>query len=92
MPKLLFLSRLAFICNICYLLGFMIRLNWVEAQQYFWSIILILGYLPGIIINMGVNFLILFRILVHRKPVGVPAWLAVTNGLFCILQLADLIL
>lgn len=91
MPRLLFLSKLAFICNICYALGFLVRADLLKPDPHFWPMILLAGYLPGILFNFIVNLAYLFRIIVRKGFDKHPGWLVITNLIFLLFQLADLL-
>jgi len=87
MRWLLFLSRLAFICNVFFLLAFSLQLsNWIKDQQLT-STILILGYVMGFSLNPFVNLCYLFTSIVSRKKLTiVPSWLIAANVLFLIID------
>ena len=91
MRWLLFLSRLALICNFFFLLAFSLHFyNWTGDEQIS-STIIILGYFMAVIIN-PVTVLLYLMITLFRKPIPVPAWLMALNILFLILQLLYIIL
>lgn len=88
MPKLLFFSRVALLCNLCFLLIYLMRYVPQLKEGFFVSTIIITGLVLAIVINLIVN---LFYILIkvgYKKPVTpyVPAWLVVTNFLFFLIQ------
>jgi hypothetical protein len=87
MRWLLFLSRLAFICNIFFLLAFSIQLsNWIKDEQLT-STIVVLGYVMGFTLNPVVNLCYLFTAIIARKKLSiVPSWLIVANVLFLIID------
>ena len=82
------LSRIAFICNIFFLVAFSMQLtNWVQ-NETFTSMILILGYIFVFVLNPIVNLCYLIMILFRRKLTRyVPAWLVASNVLFLLIQL-----
>ena len=84
----LFFSRVAFICNICFLIAFSVQLtHWIKNEQLTSTIILI-GYVMGFIINPFVNLSYLFTALISRKKLAiVPAWLITANILFLVIQI-----
>jgi hypothetical protein len=94
LPKILsmmwlyFFSRVAFICNICFLIAFSVQLtHWIKNEQLTSTIILI-GYVMGFIINPFVNLSYLFTALISRKKLAiVPAWLITANILFLVIQI-----
>ena len=91
MRWLLFLSRLALICNFFFLLSFSLHFyNW-SGNGDVTSTILIIGYFLAIVINPITNLCYLV-ILMIRKPHPVPGWLVALNIVFLILQLVYIIL
>jgi hypothetical protein len=86
--RLLFWSRVAFICNIFFLLAFSIQLtDWVQNQDIS-STIALIGYVMGFVINPFVNiaYLIIF-IVSKRKLRLIPSWLITANILFLVMQI-----
>lgn len=87
MRWLLFLSRLAFICGIFFLLAVSLQMsNWSQEEAITSSIILI-GYIMGIVIIPLVNLSYLIVLIIRKKLEPVPLWLSLANLLFLILQL-----
>lgn len=88
MQKLLFLSRLAFICNVFFLLAVVIQqTDWITNPDIS-SFIATLGYFMALVINPLVNLLYLFLFLLKKKFWrAVPLWLITVNGLFLVLQI-----
>jgi len=92
MRWLLFLSRLAFICNVFFLLAVSLQLTrWFQNEDAEATIIII-GYFMAAIINPVANISCLF-LLVYRKSSldVVPRWLLLSNFVFLILQLIYLL-
>lgn len=87
MRWLLFLSRLAFICNIFFLLAFSLRLtNWIQ-QPDLEASILITGYFMAALFNPIVNFCYLLVFFVRRRALAnLPSWLMTANILFLVMQ------
>ena len=87
MRWLLFLSRVAFICNICFLVAFSIQLTrWISDEQLTSTIVLI-GYVMGFILNPFVNISYLFTAIVSRSKLkNIPAWLITANIFFLVIQ------
>jgi hypothetical protein len=88
MRVLRLLSRVAFICNICFLLASFIQ--WIPnpPEGEVISVIIVLGYLLSIFINTLVNIWVLLALLTRRLRYGmVPLWLLIVNALFFILQI-----
>jgi hypothetical protein len=88
MRGLLFLSRVAFICNIFFLLAFSLQLsNWINNEELT-STILMLGYVFVFILSPVVNICYLFLVLFRKKLTRiVPAWLVTGNALFLVIEL-----
>ncbi|HYM92929.1 MAG TPA: hypothetical protein VET23_02235 [Chitinophagaceae bacterium] len=83
MRWLLFLSRLSFICGICFLLAISIRIrNWTH-DEMITSTIVVIGYFIGIITVPITNICYLLVIISKKKlRTYVPLWLVIVNGLF----------
>lgn len=88
MQRLLFYSRIAFVCNIFFLLAFTLHLTpWVTNEDLT-SWILILGYVMGFILNPILNLIYLILFIGRRKFIPpVPSWLVMANVLFLVIQL-----
>jgi hypothetical protein len=87
MTKLLFLSRVALICNVCFLATLALHYVPVVAQGVVSSTVIILGTVMAIVINALMNFLYLvIAISGTRLQKLVPVWLIIVNFLFLILQ------
>jgi len=92
MRLLRFLSRVAFICNICFLLATLTRFLPMP-DNGLTSNIIILGYLLSIMLNVLVNTILLLLLLFGRlRRSGVPIWLLIINFIFFIIQIALLII
>lgn len=92
MPKILFLSRVALICNICFLITLLMHYIPAVASGIFSSTLIILGTVMAIVINVLMNILYLI-IVFYGRPIRkfVPVWLISVNFLFLILQVILLI-
>ena len=92
MSRLLFFSRVAFLCNICFLVTFIIRFVPALKEAFFVSTIVIIGLVMSIVINVMVNLFCLVMVMT-RKPLRqyVPMWLMITNFLFFVIQVILLI-
>jgi hypothetical protein len=88
MRKLLFFSRVAFICNICFLLTWLMRYLPPMQQGHIASTVVILGIGLAVILNVIINLFIIVALL-QRKPLKehIPRWLVIANILFLIAQL-----
>lgn len=86
MRWLLFLSRLAFICGLFFLLTFSIEMkDWIGVQSIN-STVFIIGLLGAFIIPL-VNLCYLVVLVIRKNLSAVPLWLSLSNLLFLILQL-----
>lgn len=88
MRKLLFFSRVAFICNVCFLVTFLVQYTtWLPAL-FLSSTILILGNVFALIMNLGVNVFYGILLLSRRTELlQLPQWLIIANFLIFIVQL-----
>ncbi len=88
MRWLLVLSRIAFICNICFLIAFSLQLTkWISNEQITSTIVLI-GYVMGFLLNPFVNLAYAVTAILPGKKLSIiPAWLITANILFLVIQL-----
>ena len=88
MRVLRLLSRVAFICNVSFLLvSFIQRLPYKVEEQLVLTLAT-LGYVMAIFVNAFVNIWVLGAFLVGRlRRAEVPGWLLVVNALFFLVQL-----
>jgi hypothetical protein len=83
MRWLLFLSRLAFICGIFFLLSVSLLIRDWAQDDAITSTIITIGYTMGLIIVPVVNVCYLVVLFIKRRiAVYVPLWLVVANILF----------
>lgn len=86
MPKLLFLNRLALICNILFLVCLVLqRTQDFITNQDLSGLIIILGWLLSFLLSVIVNFWTAI-LLLKKREIGVPHWLVVTNLIFFIIE------
>ena len=90
MRLLRFLSRVAFICNICYLLASLIRYLPNPPEGNVLSTIIVLGWMLGILMNVVVNVWWLAAWAFSKAPLDIPRWLRIVNLIFLIIQLVIL--
>jgi hypothetical protein len=88
MQSLIFFSRVAFICNVCFVLVWGMRFYPILKQGQtgeMVSLVLILGILIAFLLNIAVNGFVL-AFMLQRKTVWkhFPRWLIITNFLFLI--------
>lgn len=90
MRWLLFLARVAFICNLFFIACVIFRYKDVIGGESLRGFIVIVGWLIAPIITVIVNVLYLALFLLKKQPgVLIPGWLLVFN---IIIQLAQLII
>ena len=88
MRRTLFLSRVAFICNVFFVLAFSLQVSrWLHNPEVF-SFIMLIGYVLVLLFNPLVNLCYLVLWLMRKKLVEViPAWLITANILFLVMQI-----
>jgi len=87
MRWLLFLSRLAFICGIFFILAISLLIRkWTRDEDIAGTIITI-GVFMGLIVVPVTNFCYLVVFIIKRKlKVYVPSWLIISNVIFLLLN------
>lgn len=88
MHRLLLLSRVAFVCNIFFLIAVSLQMsNWLPNQDMK-ATIAIIGYFLAILFNPFVNLCYFVLLLIRRKFwTVVPSWLITANLLFLVMQI-----
>ena len=92
MRLLRFLSRVAFICNVCFLLASCTQ--WLPAlpDNALLSDIIVLGYLVSLVVNLIVGLMMIVLLLAGQvRKTGIPVWLLIVNFVFFIVQILLLI-
>jgi hypothetical protein len=86
MKILLFFSRIALICNICFIFAEIMRYTRSLQLNPLYSTVVILGYI-SLLLNILLAIVALV-LLVSKKsiPGAVPRWLLITNFLFLVVQ------
>ena len=88
MRLLRFLSRVAFICNVCFLLASFIQWLPNPPEGPLISLVILMGYVLSILINWVVNLSLLVLLILGRlRKAQVPVWLLVINLIFFFIQL-----
>lgn len=83
MRWLLFLSRLAFICGIFFLLSVSLLIRDWAKDDAITSTMITIGYIMGLIIVPFVNVCYLIVLFVRRRlSIYIPLWLVMANILF----------
>lgn len=92
MRWLLFLSRLAFICGICFLLAFSLLIRQWTKDQDLAATLITIGFFLGILI-VPATLVCYLIVLMRKKSLTsfVPLWLVVSNILFLIVLLVYII-
>lgn len=92
MRWLLFLSRLAFICNVFFVLAVSLQLTrWFQNQDAE-AFVIIIGYFLVAFINPIVNFCYLYLLFGKRDRLQVvPLWLRIANVVFLIFEIIYLL-
>ncbi|OLY92652.1 hypothetical protein SAMN05444008_102202 [Cnuella takakiae] len=87
------LAKLAFICNLFFLACVVMQRSAGNAQGSMVSLIAILGLVMGMGIFNPVSNIMNGLQLLRKQPITatVPLWLAITNGVFLIFQIAYLL-
>lgn len=87
MRWLLFISRVTFICNLCYILSVIGRyFNLEQLHEHVVSTIVILGFI-AVFLNILVTIIWLISIFLGKK--FIPTWLGIVNLLCLIFQLVN---
>ena len=83
----LFLSRVAFICNVFFLIAFSLQVsNWINNLDVI-SIVLLVGYVLALLFNPLINLCYLLLALLRRRFWDVvPHWLITANIFFLLMQ------
>ena len=92
MRWLLFLSRLAFICGICFLLSLSLRFYEWTRDQDIASTIITIGHFIGILV-VPITMLCYLIVVIRKKNLvaAVPLWLIICNVLFLFILLIYII-
>ena len=88
MGLLRFLSRVAFICNLCFLLVSFSQWLPPFPDNVITSNVIVMGWVVSIVVNILVCLILLFLLVIGRiRKTGIPAWLLIVNFLFFAVQL-----
>jgi len=92
MRWLLFLSKLAFICNLLFIPAFILQIKNFIADQTVSSYVIIIGFVFSFLFNPVTNLCYAVLFFTRRKKLAiVPGWIIVINVIFLILQLIFLL-
>lgn len=92
MKWLSFLSKLALICNICFVLCFLLRYSNLELDEELSGLLIIIGWFMAIIVS--IFYFLVTIIAVARKrhaKADIPAWLIITNLVFMVIEFIYLV-
>jgi hypothetical protein len=93
MRLLRLLSRVAFICNVCFLLASLVQYLPHPPEGEIISSIIVLGYFLSVIVNVLVNLSLLILFIFGKlKAAGIPVWLLIVNFLFFVVQFIVIVL
>lgn len=92
MRWLLFLSRLAFVCNVFFLLAVSLQLmRWFQNQDAE-ALVIIIGFFMAAVVNPAANLCSLILLVGNKSRLQlVPRWLLTANAFFLTLQVLYLI-
>jgi hypothetical protein len=83
-----FLSRVAFICNICFLVASLRQWILLPLDNQLASDIIVLGLLVSVVLNVIVNLIVFVLFLIGKlRAAAIPMWLLVVNLIFFIGQI-----
>jgi hypothetical protein len=86
MRWLLFLSRLSFICGVCFVLSLSILIeDWIKEEDITRTLITI-GFVIGLIV-VPITLLCYLAVFIITRKLPVPSWLVVSNILFLFILL-----
>jgi hypothetical protein len=87
MKLLQLLTKVAFICNVCFLFTSFIQWLPNPPEGELVSTTIIMGYVLAILVNLFVNGWLLIRWIAGRWKKGIfPSWLLIVNALFFVAQ------
>lgn len=93
MRLFLFLSRIAFVCNLFFLPVLLLHFVNYLPSQVLQSVFIVIGYFMAVIINPLVNLCCLIFLLLKRNFfTHVPKWLVLVNFIFLLLQIGYILL
>ena len=87
MKILIFFSRVALLCNICFIIAEIIRYSDVLQLNPVYSTVVVLGY-TSMILNVLLAIAMLIMFATRRQSLNsIPRWLLIINFLFLIAQI-----
>jgi len=93
MGLLRFLSRVAFICNVCFLLVSFSQWLPQLPDNALTSDLIVMGWMVALVVNVFVNVILLILLCIGQlKKTGIRSWLLIVNFLFFTAQITILII
>jgi hypothetical protein len=87
------LSRVAFICNICFLLASFVQQLPHPPEGEVVSLVIIIGYILSIVVNVLLNLSLgILLVFGKLKAANIPVWLQIVNFIFFVIQSVLIIL
>ena len=81
------LSRVAFICNVCFLLASFVQQLPHPPEGESMSLIIIAGYIMAILINVLLNLSLGVLLAFNKlRAANIPTWILIVNFIFFIIQ------
>ena len=90
MGWLLFLSRLAFICGLCFLASLVFLMRKEGNTEVVSSSIITIGFVMGLLI-VPATLICYLIVLIRKKQILVPLWLIIANIIFLVILLLYII-
>ena len=87
MRFVLFLSRIAFVCNLFFLAAVLLRMLPAANNGITVSTAVIVGYFLVALFNPLVNLIYLVLLIRKKLFISLPRWLVIANFIFLLLQL-----
>ncbi|HET9057621.1 MAG TPA: hypothetical protein VFN30_12315 [Chitinophagaceae bacterium] len=87
-----FFARVAFICNLFFLLCLLLRYSNITLDEASSSLIIILGWLMAIIVNGFSNLTLIVKAFTSGKKSTIPIWLILVNFIFLVFEIYYLFL
>jgi hypothetical protein len=81
MSRLLFISRVAFICNICMIVAWLMRYADPLRNTTLQSTVIIAGFLLAVIFNLIALIWVILLVMRGLRNIPDPAWLFIINFL-----------
>ncbi len=86
MRWLLFMNRVALICNLCFVATFVLKqITGIEEYQFTVRTLAILGYVMSIVLNISLALITTIAYSIGKKHI-IPKFLFVINMIFFLLQ------